>query len=235
LPATPKRRRGWVSRKLRLAAFAVLLVFLLPYLIAPLYRVADPVSVPMIGRWLTRARVERTWVPLAQISPSVPLAAIAAEDGKFCTHHGIDLGELRDAVADANAGEAARGASTITQQTVKNLFLWQGRSVIRKVLELPLALWFDLVVPKRRQMEIYLNIAEWGPNGEFGIEAGAQRAFGRPASALNALQAALLASMLPNPRERDARAPGPGLRRIASIHLRRMGSARELDGCLGSR
>ena len=222
-------------RVLRFAAIAVVLVLLLPYLLAPFYRVVNPVSVPMVTRWLTGARVERTWVDLSQMSGTIPAAAIAAEDGRFCTHHGIDVAELRDAFADASAGEVARGASTITQQVVKNLFLWQGRSVVRKVLELPLALWFNLVVPKRRQLEIYLNIAEWGPDGEFGVEAGAERAFARDASAVSPSQAALLVAMLPNPRERDARKPGPGLRRIAAIHLRRMSTIAGLDACLDTR
>ena len=97
---------------------------------------------------------------------------IVAEDGRYCSHHGVDFQELRGIVEDAEDFEQLRGGSTITQQTVKNLFLWQGRSVVRKILELPLALWADLVLPKRRIMEIYLNIAEWGPNGQFGAEAG---------------------------------------------------------------
>jgi monofunctional biosynthetic peptidoglycan transglycosylase len=219
-------------RLLRWPLIAILIVLLLPYLIAPFYRVIDPVSMPMLGRWLTRARVERIWLPLSQMSPAVKQAVIVAEDGQFCRHHGIDTHELWEAVADANAGEDARGASTITQQTAKNLFLWQGRSIVRKALELPLAVWIDLVLPKRRQLEIYLNIAEWGPNGEFGIEAGAKRAFGRSAAALEPGQAALLVSVLPNPRQRDARAPGPGLRRIAAIHLRRMSTMKGQDACV---
>lgn len=221
-------------RLLRWPLMAILVVLLLPYLIAPLYRFIDPVSMPMIGRWLHRQRVERIWMPLSQISPAVKQAVIVAEDGQFCRHHGIDTHELWEAVADANAGEEARGASTITQQTAKNLFLWNGRSFIRKALELPLALWVNLVLPKRRQLEIYLNIAEWGPNGEFGVEAGAKRAFGRSASMLEPAQAALLVSVLPNPHQRDARRPGPGLRRIAAIHLRRMSVIQGLDACLGN-
>jgi monofunctional biosynthetic peptidoglycan transglycosylase len=217
---------------LRLAAIAILAFLLLPYLIAPIYRVIDPVSVPMMWRWLTRARVERTWVPLSQMSQAVRLAVIVAEDGRFCTHHGIDPGELWAAVAHPGAKGIARGASTITQQNVKNLFLWQGRSVVRKALELPLALWLDLVLPKRRQLEIYLNIAEWGPNGEFGVEAGARRAFGRGANSLDPEQAALLVGMLPNPRRRDAHTPGPVLRRITAIHLRRMATLKGLDACV---
>ncbi len=139
---------------------------------------------------------------------------------------------MKEAVADAQAGEAARGASTITQQTAKNLFLWGGCSYVRKVLEIPLALWLEVVLGKQRILEIYLNIAEWGPNGEFGVEAGAQRAFGVSAADVTAPQAALLASVLPNPKRRNAKSPGPGLRRIAGIYLRRMGAA-DVDGCRG--
>jgi len=225
-------RRGIVWRLLRWVAFAVILFLLLPYLITPLYAVINPVSVPMIGRWLTGQRVERVWMPLSQMSPNVPLAVLGAEDGKFCTHRGIDFGELKAAIREADDGGDARGASTITQQTVKNLFFWQGRSFVRKVLEFPLALWLDLVLTKRRQLEIYLNIAEWGPTGEFGVEAGAQRAFNRSAANVDASQAALLASMLPNPYRRDAKAPGPGLRRIAGIHQRRMSTMKGLDSCI---
>ena len=144
-------------------------MLLLPYLLAPLYRVIDPVSTLMLARWVTGKRVERTFVPLERIAPVLPRSVIASEDGRFCAHHGIDWTELQAAIDDADDITEARGGSTITQQTAKNLFLWPGRSFIRKGLEFPLALWIDLVLPKRRIMEIYLNIAEWGPNGEFGV------------------------------------------------------------------
>src|SRR5271170_1636324 len=124
---------------------------------------------------------------------------------------------------------SARGASTITQQLAKNLFLWPGRSFVRKVLELPLALWIDLIIPKRRQLEIYLNVVEWGPNGEFGAEAGARRAFGKSANALSASEAALLAAALPNPIRRDARRPGEGLRRLAAIYVGRAAAVADID------
>ena len=113
---------------------------------------------------------------------------IVAEDGRFCSHHGVDFAEIREAIADADDLDDMRGGSTITQQVAKNLFLWPGRSFVRKALEFPLALWIDLVLPKRRILEIYLNIAEWGPNGEFGVEAGSRRAFGKPARDLSALR-----------------------------------------------
>jgi len=125
-----------------------------------------------------------------------------------------------------------RGGSTITQQVAKNLFLWGGRSYVRKALEFPLALWIDLVLSKRRVLEIYLNIAEWGPNGEFGIEAGTRRAFGKSARDLTPFQAALMASMLPNPVTRDAKAPGPGMRRLAGLYAGRAVRSPEAANCL---
>ena len=116
---------------------------------------------------------------------------MASEDAKFCSHHGIDWDALQDVIDDAEEGEATRGGSTITQQVAKNLFLWPGRSVVRKALEFPLALWIDLVLPKQRILEIYLNIAELGPSGQFGAEAGSAYAFGHPACDLSPREAAL--------------------------------------------
>src|SRR3954471_3879141 len=205
-------------RVLRGIVIAMLVVLLLPYLIAPFYRVIDPVSTLMLWRRITGARVERTWMPLGAIAPALPRTVMAAEDARFCTHHGVDLGELRAAIEDADDLSDMRGGSTIAQQTAKNLFLWQGRSYVRKALEFPLALWLDLVLGKRRLMEIYLNVAEWGPNGEFGAEAGARHAFGNPARDLSAREAALLAAILPNPSVRSALRPGAGVRRLASIY-----------------
>ena len=200
----------------------ILLVALaLPYLVAPLYRVGHPVSTLMAWRYLTGAPVSRQWIDFSAISPSLPASVVAAEDAHFCKHHGVDWGALREAIDDAQEGEPLRGASTITQQVAKNLFLWPGRSVVRKALEFPLALWIDLVLPKPRTLEIYLNIAELGPGGQFGAQAGSLYAFGHPASALSPREAALLASILPNPIRRSARNPGPGVRRLAGIHMAR--------------
>jgi monofunctional biosynthetic peptidoglycan transglycosylase len=202
----------------RAALIAVALLVLTPYLLTPLYHVVNPVSTLMLWRWATGARVERTWAPLAAIAPALPRTVMASEDARFCIHHGIDFGELRAAIEDADDLSEMRGGSTIAQQSAKNLFLWQGRSIVRKALEFPLALWLDLVLGKRRLMEIYLNIAEWGPNGEFGAEAGARHAFGKSARELNSREAALLASILPNPHRRSAARPGPGVRRLAGIY-----------------
>jgi monofunctional biosynthetic peptidoglycan transglycosylase len=204
----------------------------LPYLIAPLYRFVDPPSTLMLGRWLLGRRVERTVVPLERIAPVLPRTVIASEDGRFCAHHGIDLAELRASFEDADDLSEMRGGSTITQQVAKNLFLWPGRSFIRKALEFPLALWIDLVIPKRRIMELYLNIAEWGPNGEFGIEAGARYAFHKSAAQLTAGEAALLTAMLPNPKRRSAKAPRPGVRRVAAIIRSRAIRFGRIDSCL---
>lgn len=160
---------------LRAVTLIVLALLALPYALTPLYAVVDPVSTVMLWRSLTGKRVEHRYVPLARMAPALPLAVIIAEDGRFCSHHGVDFQGLREALADVddlNDLHDVRGGSTLTQQLVKNLFLWPGRSFVRKTLEFPLALWIDLVLGKRRILEIYLNIAEWGPNGEFGIEAG---------------------------------------------------------------
>jgi monofunctional biosynthetic peptidoglycan transglycosylase len=218
-----------MRQAIRILVLIVLVVLLLPYLLAPLYRVGHPVSTLMAWRWLTGAPVSRQWLDFAAISPLLPRSVVASEDAKFCSHHGIDWDALRDVVDDAEDGEVTRGGSTITQQVAKNLFLWPGRSVVRKALEFPLALWIDLVLPKQRILEIYLNIAELGPSGQFGAEAGSAYAFGRSASSLSPREAALLAAILPNPVRRSARSPGPGLRRLAGTYMARAqaaGSAR---------
>ena len=204
---------------------------LLPYLIAPLYRFVDPVSTLMLWRWATGARVETSFVPLERMAPVLPVTVIAAEDGRFCSHHGIDWRELQERLDDIDDISMAKGVSTITQQTAKNLFLWPGRSFVRKGLELPLALWIDLVLPKRRVLEIYLNIAEWGPSGQFGAEAGSRYAFNKPARALSAREAALLAAILPNPRRRSARQPGPAVRRLGALYEARGAAQAALAAC----
>ena len=219
-------------RFLRWALAIVIVLILLPYLLVLVYLVVPPVSTPMVWRWVTRQRVERVWVPIEQMAPALPLAVIVAEDARFCQHRGVDMRALREAIDDADDLGEARGASTITQQTVKNLFLWQGRSFVRKVLEFPLALWTDLVMPKRRIMEIYLNVAEWGPNGEFGAQAGARAAFGKGVRDLNAREAALLASILPNPKRRSARQPGAAVQRLAGVYAARAARSPQLGACV---
>jgi monofunctional biosynthetic peptidoglycan transglycosylase len=220
-----ERHRHLLWRLVQVLAIVLALVLLLPYLLVPLYRVVDPVSILMLGRWATGARVARSKIPLERIAPVLPATVIASEDAHFCTHNGVDWGVIRDAIEEADDISEARGGSTITQQLAKNLFLWGGRSYLRKALELPLALWIDLVLPKRRILELYLNIAEWGPSGQFGVEAGSRYAFGRQARDVSAREAALLAAVLPNPHRRSARLPGPAVRRLAGVLEARARSA----------
>jgi monofunctional glycosyltransferase len=231
-----KRRRRTQSRAVYSAAWvAVWVVFgalLLPYLVTPLYLFVRPASTLMLWRWTTGARVERIWTPIDRISPELPLAVIVAEDARFCSHIGVDFHELREAIEEADDLSDARGGSTLTQQLAKNLFLWQGRSFVRKALEFPLALWINLIVPKRRQLEIYLNIAEWGPHGVFGAEAASRYAFDRSAKDLDLREAALLAATLPNPRKRSARQPSAILGRLAGIYEVKSISYPQLDSCI---
>jgi monofunctional glycosyltransferase len=226
----PQPRR-WLSRLAWALALAVLVVVLLPYLLVPLYRTLNPVSTLMLWRWATGARVERSFVPIERMAPALPMTVIASEDGRFCSHRGIDWRELRERLEDVDDISAARAVSTITQQTAKNLFLWPGRSFVRKALELPLALWIDFVLPKRRVLEIYLNIAEWGPNGQFGAEAGSRYAFNKSVRSLSPREAALLAAVLPNPRRRSAKQPGPAVRRLAALYEARGAAQAALAFC----
>src|SRR5260221_13527504 len=132
-----------MRQAIRALVLIVLVVLLLPYLLALFYRSGHPVSALMAWRWLTGAPMSRQWIDFRAISPALPRSVVASEDAKFCSHHGIDWGALREVIDDAEDGEGARGGSTITQQVAKNLFLWQSRSMVRKALEFPLALWID--------------------------------------------------------------------------------------------
>ena len=189
-----------------------------------LYRWVDPpASTLMLGQRLAGTPISQRWVPLERMSPNLAAAVISSEDGHFCRHHGVDWGELKEAIESAGDG-IARGGSTISMQVVKNLFLWPSRSYLRKALEIPLAYAMEALWPKRRVLEIYLNIAEWGP-GIFGAEAAARYHFRKPALLLTPREAALLAVSLPNPFERQAGRPGPGTVRLADNLLLRMRAA----------
>jgi monofunctional glycosyltransferase len=230
----PPRTR--LARSLTILGAVIIVVLALPYVIVPFYRFINPISTTMLWRFATGERVERFFAPLNRIAPSLALAVIIAEDGTFCRNRGIDLAAMREALQQADDDiEASRGGSTITQQTAKNLFLWQGRSFVRKVLEIPLALWVNLVLPKRRVLEIYLNIAEWGPDGEFGAEAASRFAFGKPARDLSAREAAELAAILPNPLRRSARNPSVMVRRLAGLYERRAAAHPAFDTCIRPR
>lgn len=218
-----------LSRVFRLAVRAALAAAALLAALIALYAVAPPVSTLMLGRWVTLRPIERVWVPLERIAPALPAAVILSEDGQFCRHGGVDWSALREVLDEA--GGPSRGASTITMQVAKNLFLWPSRSIIRKGLEIPVALILDLVWSKRRILEVYLNIAEWG-DGVFGVEAAARRHFGKSAAQLSAREAALLARALPNPVQRAAGKPSRRHQGLARLLQTRMAGAGPWLDCL---
>ena len=212
-PSSPSRkylkhlkRRKTLKRRNALKRFrrgllaglaASLLLCITPVII--LRWVPPPTSAVMLQRILVQEHeVDYQWVPLSQISPQAALAVVAAEDQKFPDHWGFDLKAIKNAVENNARGERIRGASTLTQQVARNLFLWQGRSYLRKGLEAWFTVLLELFWPKQRILEVYLNIAETGPQ-VFGIEAAARRYFGHSASRLTQEQAALIAAVLPNP------------------------------------
>ena len=206
-----------LRRLLRAALWLLAGVVALPLVLTPLYAVVDPVSAPMLGRTLTGQRVVREWRRIDELSDRLKATVVLSEDGQFCRHAGVDFTALRAEIDNMLAGRPFRGASTLTMQVARNLFLGTDPSFVRKALEVPLALYLDLVLSKRRILEIYLNIAEWGPDGEFGAAAGARAAFGAEAGALSWGRASLLAVTLPNPRLRRPASPSRGLRRVAAI------------------
>ncbi|WP_299597795.1 monofunctional biosynthetic peptidoglycan transglycosylase [uncultured Microbulbifer sp.] len=174
-------------------------------------RWVNPPSSMVIQQWQRESdrKAVQTWQPLSRISPNLQMAVIAAEDQKFSHHHGFDFSSLQKALNENR--KRIRGASTITQQTAKNLFLWNGRSYVRKGLEAWFTLLMELLWPKERILEAYLNIAEFG-EGIYGAEAAARNHFGVPAQSLNRWQSGLLAAVLPNPRRMSARYPSEYVR-----------------------
>ena len=205
------RARRWALRwSLRIGA--ALMVLLLGWVAA--YKVVNPPGgFYMLGEYRRIGNIEREWTPISQISPHMPRAVVAAEDANFCLHWGFDMTEIRRALE----ADSRRGASTITQQTVKNAFLWHGRSWTRKALEAGGTPIVELLWSKRRIHEVYLNIAEFD-NGVFGVQAAAQHYFGTSAAELTPLQAARLAAILPAPKSRSAAQPTPFVRaRTAAI------------------
>ena len=183
----------WIGRAFRLARMAAGAALLTLVALMALWRFAPPISSLMLARYVTGRPVVRDYVALERISPALIASVVMSEDAKFCRHWGVDWQALGEVLDDADEDGPARGASTITMQVVKNLFLWPSRSAIRKGVEIPLALALDFVWPKRRILEVYLNVAEWGPNGIFGAEAAARANFERSAASLTQGQAALMA------------------------------------------
>ncbi|KQT85605.1 monofunctional biosynthetic peptidoglycan transglycosylase [Aurantimonas sp. Leaf443] len=210
----PRTRSGRIAAGV---ALVIVLLAALPLVLTPLYalRFVHPVSTLMLADHVALRPVIRDWVPIENVAPVLLHSIIMSEDGQFCRHGGIDWGEMRAVMEEAMAGEETRGASTIPMQAVKNLFLWGGRSWLRKGLEAPLALYFDVVLSKRRIMEIYVNIVEWD-TGVYGVEAASQHYFGVSAAKLSARQAALLAVTLPAPGVRTPAKPSRSLGRLAA-------------------
>jgi monofunctional biosynthetic peptidoglycan transglycosylase len=213
-------RASW--RLLRRVVAWILMPLLLPVPIILLYRFVPPPVTPLI---LIRAAeigaVRREWVDLARIAPALPRAVIAAEDARFCGHRGFDWVEIDKAYEAYREGERLRGASTISQQVARNLFLWPGGGVIRKGAEAYITVLIEALLSKQRILEIYLNVAEWGP-GVFGAEVAAQTHFRRHAAQLTPREAALLAAVLPNPREWRPEHPTAYLNERAETILARM-------------
>ncbi len=193
------------------AATALLALFL--GLVA-LYAVARPVSTLMIARMIEGKSYQRVYAPLRTIAPTVLASVVASEDATFCDNDGVDWGALHEVLSGAGEHGPSRGASTITMQTAKNLFLWPGRSTIRKGVEIGMAIVMGAAWSKARTLEIYLNIAEWG-DGIYGIEPAAELYFHKSASQLNSHEAALLATALPNPIQRNPARPTPLQRQLA--------------------
>jgi monofunctional biosynthetic peptidoglycan transglycosylase len=218
-----------IARMMRwLIALALMIVTLWATLIV-VYAVTPAVSTLMLARWATGQPVERQWVGLERISPYLVAAVVTSEDARYCAHGGVDWTELKAVLVDVFAGDgASRGASTIAMQTVKNTLLAPWRASARKIVEIPLALATDKVWGKRRTLEIYLNIAEWG-DGVFGAQAAARRWFRKDASALTPREAALLAAILPNPIARRADRPN---RYVAAKATRVQALARGVDPLL---
>jgi monofunctional biosynthetic peptidoglycan transglycosylase len=212
-----KRGKGggfWGVIKAVIAA-AIIVLFIGPVAMVAVYRfVPPPLTFLMVQRVFEGRGFERRWVPLDEISPNLVRAVIAAEDARFCEHHGFDLEAIEKAYKANQAGKKLRGGSTISQQTAKNVFLWPQRDWLRKGLEA----WFTVLIEvgwgKPRIMEVYLNSIEWGP-GVYGAEAAAQANFGVHASKLTQVQAARLAAILPKPLGWRAAKPGPYVKRRA--------------------
>lgn len=232
-----RKKRGFLDRvtiTLRVFIFAGFVAFAGSILWAGAYRIAEPPgTLLMVERGMAGESVTQHWASLEQVSPHLIRAVIAAEDTRFCLHGGIDFEAIDKAVSEAENGGRLRGASTISQQTAKNAFLWNGRSWLRKGGEAWMTLVIETLWPKKRIMEVYLNVAEWG-DGIFGAEAAAQKRFGKSAKHLTAREAALLAAVLPNPHKWRVDPPGPYVRgRASTLRARMLQVQRDgLDNCV---
>jgi monofunctional biosynthetic peptidoglycan transglycosylase len=223
----PRRIVGWIV-KLAVAFFLISVLWVLAYRF-----VNPPLTVTMIGDLIAGRGATREWMPVGQIDRDMVRAAIAAEDSKFCTHHGFDFEAIEDAMKRNASGGRIRGGSTISQQTAKTTFLWNGGGYARKGVEA----WFTFLIEhlwgKRRIMEVYLNNAETGI-GTYGVNAASQRYYGHDASAMSPVEAARIAAVLPLPKKRGAVAPKGFTRRYGNTIAARIGVVGRdgLDACV---
>jgi len=229
-----KRSQPLLSRLFKWVVRLILAFFLISILWVLAYRfINPPITATMLGDILAGRGATRDWMPISQIDRDMVRAAIAAEDGKFCSHHGFDVQAIENAMQRNASGGRIRGGSTISQQTAKNAFLWQGGGYARKGVEA----WFTFLIEhlwgKQRIMEVYLNLDETGV-GTYGVNAGSQRYFGHDASAMTPMEAARLAAVFPLPKKRGAIAPQGFTRRYGNIIAARIPIvARDaLDACI---
>ncbi|MGH7126067.1 MAG: monofunctional biosynthetic peptidoglycan transglycosylase [Stellaceae bacterium] len=222
-PAVAKTssRRGAGRTVWRVLLVVLLLVLGLPVVAVAVYRLVPPPVTPlMLIRAAAGEPIRQHWVPLAQITPRLVRAVVGSEDARFCLHHGFDYEEINAALERYQAGGKLRGASTISQQTAKNILLWPGGGFLRKGIEAYITELLELGWPKSRILEVYLNVIEWG-DGVYGADEAALTHFHKPASALNRREAALLAAILPNPRVLSVERPSRYIEdRVATIEVR---------------
>ena len=230
----PRRRKSLWRRGFRLVVRTVLALLLLSVLWVAAYRfVPPPLTATMVADAVAGHGITKEWRPLEAIDPDMARAVIGAEDSRFCTHGGFDVDAMLDAARRNAQGDRRRGGSTISQQTAKNAFLWQGGGYFRKGLEAWFTFLIETLWTKRRIMEVYLNIAETGI-GTYGVEAGAQRYFGHGAGTMTRAEAAQLAAVLPSPKTRAGTNPAGFTRRYGNAIRSRIGVVERdgLDACL---
>jgi len=229
-PVQPEQKTHWFRRVLK----GILWVTIILHLYALALRfVPVPGTILMTQRAIAGETIRKDWTALENISPHLPRAVLGGEDYRFCEHFGIDLQAVKHALSDNIRNGTRRGGSTLTQQTAKNVFLWNGGGYPRKSIEAWFSLYTNLVWGKRRTLEIYLNVAEWG-DGIFGAEAAAQARFGKPAKDLTAREAALLAAVLPSPNKWRLDPPSTFVSGRANTLMQRAEIIRtnEYDSCL---
>jgi monofunctional glycosyltransferase len=230
-PRKRSKRRVKPSLTRRILLFLGCLAALLLLSIVAFRFINPPFTPVMVVEKLRGHTLSREWVPLQYISANLPIAVIASEDGRFCLHWGVDWGAVRDAIKEGDGLADFRGASTIPMQVAKNLYLWNSRSYLRKLIEMPLAYIMSFIWPKQRMMEVYLNVAQWGP-GIFGAEAASRYYFHKSAADLTRREALLLAVSLPNPRVRNPAKPTRRLLAIAGAVNARMPIIAHRASCL---